>query len=93
MTKHRKENVTVGIDPTFNFPEWNPVELRHSVQSIEKPGETTTFEPSPENAPKMPVSAAGVRTWAGAQGHKVSDRGRVPGDVHEAYEAYEAAHI
>ena len=31
--------------------------------------------------------AAAIRAWASANGHKVSERGRIPADVREAYEA------
>jgi hypothetical protein len=32
-------------------------------------------------------SARDIRAWARANGHKVPDRGRIPSDVREAYEA------
>lgn len=33
------------------------------------------------------ASAKDVRDWARANGHKVPDRGRIPADVREAYDA------
>ena len=33
------------------------------------------------------TSAKDVREWARANGHKVPDRGRIPADVREAYDA------
>jgi hypothetical protein len=35
--------------------------------------------------PKEELSA--IRAWAANQGHKVSTRGRIPGNVVQAYEA------
>jgi Lsr2 len=32
-------------------------------------------------------NAAEIREWARAQGHEVSDRGRVPADIRQMYEA------
>jgi nucleoid-associated protein Lsr2 len=32
-------------------------------------------------------NAADIREWARAQGHQVSDRGRVPAEIRQAYEA------
>lgn len=37
------------------------------------------------SGPKRDLSA--IRTWAAENGHKVSDRGRIPNAVIEAYEA------
>lgn len=37
--------------------------------------------------PKSDLDLAAVREWARANGHTVSDRGRVPGTVVEAYKA------
>jgi len=36
------------------------------------------------------IDRTAVREWAKANGHEVSDRGRIPGDVMEAYEAANA---
>ena len=33
------------------------------------------------------TSAREIRDWARSNGHKVPDRGRIPGDVREAFEA------
>lgn len=36
---------------------------------------------------KLPSNAKNVRSWAQANGYDVPDRGRIPGDIHAAYEA------
>jgi hypothetical protein len=35
----------------------------------------------------MGTSAREIREWARSNGHKVPDRGRIPSDVREAFEA------
>ncbi|WP_375431006.1 Lsr2 family protein [uncultured Friedmanniella sp.] len=45
---------------------------------------TRTSSPAPT---KSGIDTQAVREWAKAQGHKVSDRGRVSGDIVSAYEA------
>ncbi len=42
---------------------------------------------SARSEPRAVSSAAEVREWARANGYQVSDRGRVPADVQEAYDA------
>ncbi|MDQ1084694.1 MULTISPECIES: Lsr2 family protein [Microbacterium] len=42
---------------------------------------------SQSSRPKSDVDLAAVREWARANGHTVSDRGRVPGTVIDAYKA------
>ena len=36
---------------------------------------------------KMPSNAKAIRSWAQANGYDVPDRGRIPGEIHAAYEA------
>lgn len=48
------------------------------------PGERKQRPASRKNSPEF---LAGVREWAREQGHSVSDRGRVPHDVMDAYRA------
>lgn len=42
---------------------------------------------SQSSRPKSDVDLSAVREWARANGHTVSDRGRVPGTVIDAYKA------
>jgi len=41
----------------------------------------------PSTSTNLGPSAREIRDWARSNGHKVPDRGRIPGDVREAFEA------
>jgi hypothetical protein len=44
-------------------------------------------KPSPRPARRDKEQVGAIRDWARANGHKVSDRGRIPGDVEAAFHA------
>ncbi|HVF14600.1 MAG TPA: Lsr2 family protein [Acidimicrobiales bacterium] len=43
--------------------------------------------PSPQPARRDKEQLGAIRDWARANGHKVSDRGRIPGEVEAAFQA------
>ncbi|HVF14866.1 MAG TPA: Lsr2 family protein [Acidimicrobiales bacterium] len=43
--------------------------------------------PSPQPARRDKEQLGAIREWARANGHKVSDRGRIPGEVEAAFQA------
>jgi len=44
-------------------------------------------KPSPRPARRDKEQLGAIREWARANGHKVSDRGRIPGEVEAAFQA------
>lgn len=55
-----------------------------AARSVASPGAGRSRRNSPR---KSSVDLGAVREWARANGHTVSDRGRVPGSIVDAYEA------
>jgi hypothetical protein len=53
-----------------------------------RPRSSTGTSPRAAAAPKEDLAA--LREWARANGYKVSERGRIPGEVREAYAAAQA---
>ncbi len=44
-------------------------------------------KPTPRPARRDKEQLGAIRDWAKANGHKVSDRGRIPGDIEAAFQA------
>ncbi|KAA1419559.1 Lsr2 family protein [Nocardioides humilatus] len=87
------ETVAFGLDGSsyeIDLNEKNAAKLRDAlagyVGHARKVGGARRGR-SAAKAPAGGVSAKDVRDWARANGHKVPDRGRIPADVREAYDA------
>lgn len=50
-------------------------------------GKTVVASPRPSKTTQVPASLEAVRAWARANGHNISDRGRIARSVMEAFEA------
>jgi len=62
-----------------SFDEWIPM-------ARQAPGNKPKKGKSPKGpARRDPEQLAGIRSWARANGYKVSDKGRIPGEIEEAY--------
>lgn len=57
----------------------------NAARVVSKGRKSSGRSASTSSAPKRDLTA--IRTWAADNGHKVSDRGRIPNAVIEAYEA------
>ena len=87
------ETVTFGLDGTnyeIDLNDKNAGKLRDAlavyVGNGRKVGAARRGRASTKAA-SGGTSAKDVREWARANGHKVPDRGRIPADVREAYDA------
>jgi hypothetical protein len=63
-----------------DFAKWVGAARKVSGRSAARPARGTARRSSSSDADA-------IRQWARANGHKVSDRGRIPASVREAYEA------
>lgn len=92
------ETVTFAIDGQayeMDLSKKNAEKLRAHlgpfVASARRVGRVTTAKPksspSTSGGGKSSVDLDAVRTWARTRGHTVSDRGRIPNDIMDAWEA------
>jgi hypothetical protein len=84
------ETIKFGIDSThydIDLSEKNAAKLRTSLGSFVAAGRRTGGrQVARSTTKKTPGNTSAVRSWAAANGHKVSDRGRIPLAVQEAYD-------
>lgn len=85
------ETVTFAIDGTtyeIDLNKKNAAKLRDSLGDFVANGRKVgrTRSTTKRGASAGP-SAAEVRAWAQSNGYKVPDRGRIPSDVREAFDA------
>jgi len=66
-----------------SFDEWIPMarEAPDNKPQKSKSPKRSTQGPARRDAEQL----AGIRSWARANGYEVSDKGRIPGDIEEAY--------
>ncbi|MGP8060058.1 MAG: histone-like nucleoid-structuring protein Lsr2 [Acidimicrobiales bacterium] len=82
---HLKEFVT-DIEPWLSCarPEDKPGRQRRGSPTTARPtGMSAKTNHGP--ARRDPEQLAGIRAWARANGYQVSDKGRIPAEVEEAY--------
>ena len=84
------ETIKFGLDNTHyeaDLSEKNAEKLRKALGAFIAAGRRTGGrQVARSTTKKTPGSTTAVRTWATANGHKVSDRGRIPAAVQEAYD-------
>jgi hypothetical protein len=83
------ETVTFGLDGTtyeIDLSKKNADKLRGVFQDYIAAGRKTGSK-TRSRAKQSGPSAADVRGWAKDNGYSVPDRGRIPADVREAYDA------
>lgn len=87
------ETVVFGLDGTtyeIDVNEKNAAKIRKAItpfiESARKVSRTTGNARRTRSTPTGP-SAADVRTWATANGYEVPEKGRIPADVRDAYNA------
>lgn len=92
------ETVTFSLDSTdyeIDLNEENASELRDAlspyVKAARRVGGRRRRARNPGGARRDSAQLKDVREWAKAHGHKVSDRGRIPRSVMEAYDEAHAA--
>jgi Lsr2 len=83
-----------GISYAFELCEDHLEEFNNTMQSYigsarraDGPGRRGRLASAPRAARSTKEDLAPVREWARANGYRVSDRGRIPGEVREAYAA------
>lgn len=96
--KTADSTVTFGLDGTtyeIDLSDKNAAKLRDALAPYVASGRRVTGQRSTsrrnlaavQNGPK----AAEVRAWATENGHEVPERGRIPAEVREAYDAAHAS--
>ena len=92
------ETVTFGLDGTsyeIDLNDSHAADLRDALgpylgHARKVPSSTRRAsgrKSSPAASSANGASAADVRVWARENGHSVPDRGRIPADIREAYDA------
>jgi hypothetical protein len=90
-----EETVTFGLDGVtyeIDLSARNAAALRDSLSSYigsarRTSGRNSSRRSSSRGRNSSGPSPAEVRDWARAQGHEVSDRGRVPAEIRNAYDS------
>ncbi|MBS3179542.1 MULTISPECIES: histone-like nucleoid-structuring protein Lsr2 [unclassified Pseudoclavibacter] len=83
-----------GTDYEIDLSDENAKKLRDALADYVSAARTVAKSRksksagSTSNRPKKDLAA--IRAWARAEGHKISDRGRIPGSIIEDYEAANA---
>ena len=88
------ETVTFGLDGAtyeIDLSEANAAKLREDlagwVGAARRAGGRGKAAPARGRGRGRSSDASTIRAWAAENGHTVSERGRIPADVREAYEA------
>lgn len=84
-----------GINYAFELCEDHLEDFNNTMQGYiaaarraDGAGRRARVAAAPRGGPRSPKEDLGaVRDWARANGYRVSDRGRIPGEVREAYAA------
>lgn len=80
-----------GTDYEIDLSDENAKKLRDALTDYVSAARTvakarkTKSTGTAANRPKRDLAA--IRAWARAEGHKISDRGRIPGSIIEDFEA------
>ena len=94
--KPADETVTFGLDGReyeIDLTSKNAAALRKAFDVYVKSGRRVggrrprAATTSRSSNPKVELDTKAVREWAGKNGFQVSERGRIPGNVLEAYQA------
>lgn len=87
------QTVTFGLDGTsyeIDLNDQNAAALRDALATYVGHGRKVS---APRRGRRSSTSSGNghsareIRDWARSNGHKIPDRGRIPGDVREAFEA------
>lgn len=84
------ETVTFGLDGVnyeIDLTEANATALRESLATYVGHGRRLSGRRKPTAGSASGSDAAQIRQWARANGRQVPDRGRIPADVRDAYNA------
>lgn len=88
------QTVTFGLDGTtyeIDLNEKNATSLRHALATYVGHGRKVGNAPrrgrKASTSTNLGTSAREIRDWARSNGHVVSDRGRVPAEVRDAFAA------
>lgn len=87
------ETVVFGLDGTtyeIDVNEKNAAKIRKAIQPfVESARKVSRTNGPPRRSRSTPTSpsAAAVRAWAAEQGIEVPEKGRIPADVRDAYNA------
>ena len=101
LSPERTQTITFGLDGqdyAIDLTDQSAAELRKTLDRYIAAGrlvsrQTRTAKIAParpgpgQPAPADGQDAAAIRHWARAHGHRISDRGRIPATVREAYAA------
>jgi hypothetical protein len=87
-----QETVTFALDGVtyeIDLSEGNAAQLREAVGRWVGPARRITGRATRGRGPRRNTGGeiAKIRAWAKANGYQVSDRGRIPADVRQAYDA------
>jgi hypothetical protein len=80
-------NTAYEIDLTTENAEAFRKALEPYIAGARRASASPARAGSPRKRSSSPSETAAIREWANANGHKVSERGRVPATVIEAYRA------
>jgi hypothetical protein len=86
------ETVSFGLDGRsyeIDLNDKNAAKLRDALAPYVAAGRRSggSRATAAKRRTQMGTSAREIRDWARSNGHKVPDRGRIPSDVREAFEA------
>ena len=84
------ETVAFGLDGRsyeIDLNAKNAKGLRDALAKYVAAGRRAGGRSGAKRRTQVGTSAREIRDWARSNGHKVPDRGRIPGDVREAFEA------
>lgn len=94
MVEHERGPLTFTIRDKFYEIDLTEVNEEKFLKAVArfvkaarevKPPKPTKRQKGASSAANDPARLAAIRAWARENGHEVSDRGRIPGDVVEAY--------
>ena len=90
LTSANYEGLRKVLDPYISNAQTADPEYRRAVSSVNSTAHQgtgrTTHVPAPRNRASRERGAA-IRKWAHEQGIKMGDRGRIPRDVEQKYDA------
>ena len=87
------QTVSFGLDGTsyeIDLNDKNAAALRDALATLRRPRPRRSGGRAAARAkrrPQMGTAPSEIRDWARSNGHKVPERGRIPADVREAFEA------
>ena len=80
-----------GTDYEIDLSDANAKKLRDAladyVSAARTVAKTRKNKSTGSNSSRPKRDLAAIRAWARAEGHKISDRGRIPGSIIEDFEA------